>query len=216
MNTSQAGITIVFVGVFQVADFDKFFFIKNDFFKEEEIKNAPIFTPEIAQININGINILITGQQIIITQFKMEEERGKEIALLFAKYITHNMQAVGVNFAWNLIPTESLEKATKEYFFNEQNKMFTEYFNSTDTIYGSYVSKNFMRGRLRLEIKPQIVTKVNIKTQETSETTNVINFAFNFHYQVPTKGEISMLVEFINDYKHFLKESEKIMALYGK
>lgn len=216
MNTSQAGKTIVFVGIFQVAEFDKFFFIKNGFFKEEEIKNMPTFSPEIAQINIQDVNILITMQQIIITQFKLEGERGKDIALLFAKHSNLNISAVGVNFSWNLTPTENLEKETKKYFFNEGNKMFTKFFDTPDTMYGAYVSKDFMNGRLKLEIKPQLVNRVNIKTQETNEITQVVNFAFNFHYQVPPKGENSKLLEFISDYDNFFNESEKIMALYGK
>lgn len=216
MNTSQAGKTIVFVGIFQVAEFDKFFFIKNGFFKEEEIRNIPLFTPEVVQINIEGVNIVITVQQIIITQFKMDSEMGKDIALLFAKYINHNIQAVGVNFSWNLAPTENLEKETKEYFFNERNKMFTEFFNTPDSMYGSYVSKDFMNGRLKLEIKPQMVTRVNIKTREQGELLPVINFAFNFHYQVAPKRENSSLVDFIKNYRILFNESEKIMALYGK
>ena len=216
MNTSQAGKTIVFVGVFQVAEFDKFFFIKNGFFREEEIQNVPMFSPEIVQINIQDVNILITMQQIIITQFKMDGKRGKDIALLFAKHSNLNLQAVGVNFSWNLTPTENLGKVTKDYFFNEGNKMYTDFFNTPDTMYGAYMSKDFMKGRLKLEIKPQLVNRLNVKTQETSELSQLINFAFNFHYQVPTKGENSMLMEFINDYNNFFIESEKIMKLYGK
>ena len=146
----------------------------------------------------------------------MDGERGKDIALLFAKHSSLNLQAVGVNFSWNLTPTENLGKVTKDYFFNEGNKMYTDFFNTPDTMYGAYMSKDFMKGRLKLEIKPQLVNRLNVKTQETSELSQLINFAFNFHYQVPPKGENSMLMEFINDYNNFFIESEKIMALYGK
>lgn len=216
MNRSQAGKTIVFLGIFPVAEFDKFFFIKNGFFKEEEIQNTPMFSPGVAQINIQDVNILITMQQIIITQLKMDGQRGMDIALLFAQQNNLNFNAVGVNFSWNLTPTEDLGKATKGYFFNENNKMYTEFFNTPDSMFGSYMSKDFMKGRLKLEIKPQIVNRVNIKTQETIEQSQVINFAFNFHYQVPQNEKNSSILEFLNDYNYFFTESEKIMTLYGK
>ena len=83
----------------------------------------------------------------------------------------------GYRFPWLLQPGFFLK--TKKYFYNQENPMFSSFFNKTGTMYGAYLSTDYKNSRLKLDIKPLISR--NIKTQVEQ---NFINFAFNFHFDI--------------------------------
>lgn len=207
MNNTLAGKNIVFVGRFEPAKFDKFFFIKASILKEEEISETSVFRPEMVHVHTSDITILILPHQIIITQLKIEGDRVKEVSSLFVSASSLEVSAMGINFTWHVFPTGRFETYTKNYFFNEKNKMFLYFFDTEDSAYGSYVSKDFMNGRLKLDIKPQTIA---VATQNAPAMIGLV-FAFNFHFVITGKEQ---LITTITTYKDLLSESEKIISNY--
>jgi len=210
MNKSLSGKTIVFVGVFQPSKFDKFFFIKNNILNEEEILDSSVFRQDIVQLYTSDVSIVIFATQIIFTQLKITQDRIKEISSIFISVVKPDVTAAGINFTWNIIPRKSLEEDSKMYFLNEKNKMFSNFFNTPDSIYGSYVSKDILNGRLKLDIKPQNINQgTNVKS-----FVRLLNFAFNFHFDIDSKDNHVGLLKTIDNYNQLLSESEKIMYSY--
>ena len=209
MNKALVTKTVVFVGMFQVSDFDKFFFIKNGIFNEQEILVQSIYTSDFSLIIIKGLNVLILPNQIVISETPLSNNRIKDIALKLGEFIRSNTTALGINFSWNLIVTSSLEDESKRLFFNENNKIYKSIFNTPKAVFGAYMSKEIENGRLKLDIKPQIQKHII-----TNETTNAINFSFNYHFDIANNDSKEVITSSINKHDTYLKESEEIISIY--
>lgn len=212
MKKQLAGRNIVFVGNFQPIKFDKFFFVKNEIFQEDEITDFSIFSPEISQVIGKNINVVVLSQQIHIIPINNDKDRLIEVAKLLITTVRGAISALGVNFDWHLQSEQGLEKFSKEAFCKTENLMFTNFFDTPDSIFGSYVSKDFMGGRLKLEIKPQLVRQ-ELETQKKILAV-YMNYGFNFHFETDNLTEIENLVQALDDYDKLFSESNKIMAIY--
>lgn len=216
MDKYIADKNIVFVGVFQPSKFDKFFFIKNNIFSEDEILEPTVFNQDISQVITGRTNVVVLFNQVIITQVNTVEDDLMDIAMNILSILARDVTALGINFTWNAKPQVSLQVDSKLLFFNENNKMFANFFNVPDAVYGSYVSKDIENGRLKLNINPQIVKQVKEAgdVKQTQILAEIINFAFNFHFEIENKEFNKILFDAIGNYYILKKDSENIMSTY--
>lgn len=205
---------IVLVGLFNPALFDKFFFIKYNIIKEEEILPGSNFAAiGMMQLVCNKFNLVITPNQVIISSTRPESDKdeisGVMLSIIDAGNIA-NVKAFGMNFNWLAKEsTQTLEKTSKNYFYNEKMKLFSKYFISPDSMYGVYASTNFKGSRLKLDIKP---TKLedSLKTIIQEQ----ISFAFNFHFDIKNSSNSLELIKYLTDYSTYREQSEQIISIY--
>ena len=200
---------IVLVGNFNPSYFDKYFFIKNGIASEEEIlKNSVFNALGVMQLVCDKFSVVINTNQIIISAqhpVHKDVEIDKLMRTLIEAGNLLNLKALGFNFHWFLWDeSKSFNELSKELFYNNNNKMFTDIFNTNDSMYGAYVSKDIKESRLKLDIKP-------VNTPEL----NAINFQFNFHFEIRDKSTSSEATEYLNDYNFYVDACDKIISIYN-
>jgi hypothetical protein len=204
MNKALSGKNIVLVGSFNTLQFDKFFFIKNGIVREEDILPNSLFSPNGIQILTPEFNIIVVPNQIVFTQINLLSDSIKELSLLFIKATNISATAIGINFTWSIYAKNSLEEESKAYFMNDKNPMFSANFGVADALFGAYISKNIGNGRLKLDIKPNMIVNPSISTP-----IKVLNFMFNYHFE----NRADIFVE-INNYTSLKLDSQNIMSTY--
>lgn len=208
MELSLIEKNIVILGNFKTEKFDKLFFVKNNVFNENDFLDNSIYTKEFSIIDTKNFTINITQQQIVIISKNLDHQSEiQNIASEIIKKQDDTINAIGYNLKWFMLFENKLNEFTKEIFYSPSNKIINKYFNSDDTIYGYYVSKNFQYSRLKLDVKPLIVQKI-----ETNEEITVLNFDFNFH--IVNKYSNLELSKLVSDYENFTNEAIKIINEY--
>lgn len=199
---------IVILGVFKPGMFDKLFFIKNNLLNEDAFLENCIFTTEFSFIDSKEFTINITQEQIVIN----DKNPNININIQnFASAIIQNQEvkiiAVGYNLKWFMFVQDELNKITKDMFYSPNNLIINKFFNTDDSVFGYYASKNYKYSRLKLDVKPLFVKRV-----DNSETRKVLNFDFNFHIDNNFKN--SELAELVLDYENFIVEAKEIIKEY--
>ena len=147
MNDQLVNKNIVLLGEFSPTIFDKHFFIKKGIFKEDEDFKNTVFVPELSIIETDDFFVEIRSNR-----FTVEIKNPNTQIFNISEVINASkIYAVGFNFKW-FVPINGLED-TKELFWFEHNKL-NSFFDSDNSAYGYYVSKNFKRSRMKLDIKP--------------------------------------------------------------
>jgi hypothetical protein len=214
MNISLKVKNIVLVGVFNPSTFDKYFFIKNNIVKEDEILPNSIFGEiGIVQLLSQNFHVMINLNQIIVSSLKPENDTNEiskiTLSILKTGKIS-NLSAMGINAQWFLDDnSKKMEELSKGFFYNEKLELFTKFFNADNSRFGVYASTNFKDSRLKLDIKPSII-------QDILKTTiqDVILFAFNFHFDFKDDIENIKLISYLNDYNSYIEESKRIISIY--
>ena len=129
---------VVFVGSFNPALFDKYFFIKNDIVKEEEILPNSIFESfGIINILTKNCTITIFPNQIIINdnQVDVDSTRLSTISIALTQAMTsQTVSAIGFNFTYFLGNGEmNISDFSRNYFYNDKINLISNFFNSSDS-----------------------------------------------------------------------------------
>jgi hypothetical protein len=215
MQTNLRIKNIVFVGNFNLSTFDKYFFIKHNIVKEDELLPFTRFDSGAIQVSTHKFDIIVVPQQLIFSSkiFNQDTDELNKIAALVIK--TGNVidiNAFGINFHWFMEDeTRPLNKLSRDLFYNDKIKLFSDFFDDENAVFGIYASKNFKTGRLKLDIKPG-------KFQEIAPpylNPEVITFAFNFHFDIKNLTDNSEIINILNEYDSYKKESERIISTYN-
>lgn len=198
---------IVILGNFKPSKYDKLFFIKNDLIKEVDFLENSMFMTEISIIETNNFVINVTQQQIVISAKNPNEETTiQNIASAIINDDNNYINAIGYNFKWFMFIDNDLNNFTKKLFYTPTNTVINKHFNTDDTMYGYYVSKDYEYSRLKLDIKPLLVHQV-----DTNVKRNVLNFDFNFHIERNSYSN-EELSKLLLDYNKFENEAKLIIT----
>jgi hypothetical protein len=214
MNIDLKVKNIVLVGIFNPSLFDKYFFIKNEIVKEEEILDGSIFgVMGGMQLVCSRFHIVISLNQIIISSTNPESD-SDEISGIILSFVKAgniaNVTALGINFHWFLEEkSKSLEEISKDFFYNDKLELFKKFFNSSDSMFGAYASINFKDSRLKLDIKPN-----KIQDNNRVVVQNIISFAFNFHFDIKNFSDNTELLHILEEYGLYREEGERIISIY--
>lgn len=198
---------IVILGNFKPSKYDKLFFIKNDLIKEVDFLENSMFMTEISIIETNNFVINVTQQQIVVSAKNPNEETTiQNIASAIIIDDNNYITAIGYNFKWFMFIDNDLNNFTKKLFYTPTNTVINKHFNTDDTMYGYYVSKDYEYSRLKLDIKPLLVHQV-----DTNVKRNVLNFDFNFHIERNSYSN-EELSKLLLDYNKFENEAKLIIT----
>lgn len=206
---------IVLVGLFQINYFDKYFFFKNGFVSEDEIlPNSTFGNLGIVNLHTPKFQILIQLNQVIITS---NDPNNDDIKLdeIISKLILDgnivNVTGLGINFHWFLVDdSQNLQSLSKKLFYSSDVKLLSDFFDSDDSMYGIYASKNVKDARLKLDVKPNILQD-NVNNKKIDS----IGFAFNFHFDILENNGNEVVLEKLNNYSFYKAESYRMVSIYN-
>ncbi len=211
----------VLVGLFKPAIFDKYFFIKNDFFSESQISDKSIFMDFQTTVITQSFTITILPERIMIAANYPISADSKDLVNIATKFsnikIPENViNAIGMNFHWKVKENKRpITEISREMLYTDSIPLLKEFFNTNDTAIGMYLSKDIKGARLRLEIKPAIVRTFDNQNNPLKEE-EFLGWAFNFHKDFPQNTSQESLFEYINEFDFFKNESQKITSICKK
>ncbi|KQB43457.1 hypothetical protein RCH33_559 [Flavobacterium daejeonense] len=200
---------IVLIGLFNSSKFDRYTFIKNNIFKEDEILNSSIFLPDFVRIETSKCNLIINQNQLILSS---KDILSNELSVILSSILNIgdelNLKASGLNFRYFIeqpFNNEELDKFINQYFYNPNNPIQMDFNDNRDASFGFYSSKDFENLRLKLDVKPVTIDSGNDNNRN-------IQFEFNFHkdYNI-SENSILELKEIIANYNIYKSESERII-----
>lgn len=198
MEKGYLNKNIVFIGDFKPSKFDKFYFIKNQLLNEDDFLEGSVFLPDIAVIDTGNYLIEVNHNRFSINFKIVDSKIDFEKLILVLK--DSNVRAFGFNFKRALFLNNVSD--TKRFFYFEKN-ILNSHFDTENSAYGYYVSRDFEGSRLKLDMKPVQLQKV-----DENLLVDALDFSFNFHF------ESANFEEKLSDFNSFEELSLEIINSY--
>lgn len=186
MTLELAGASAVVVAhQFNPSVVSEVWLTRHELLAEEEKEPGCVFTDAIVNVRSKGFNLLVTPDQL---QFAFRVPSEQQCDLLLQKLgkivdlLPHvPYHALGLNFVW-LFRSEPqrVEEVTRRLFFIGNRPIF-RHFDTEDAQFGTYLSKNSIGCRLKLDIKPVIAQSIN---ENQVRMGPAVNLSFNFHLDI--------------------------------
>tara|TARA_B100000745_G_C20099891_1_gene376173 strand:- start:112 stop:774 length:663 start_codon:yes stop_codon:yes gene_type:complete len=212
---------IILTEQFSPSIITSYWLIKNKIFKEDEIGDESIFSKEVCQIATERFNVIVFPSQINVVIKEIDKGANRE-SLETVKALINSLphivyKAAGINFSYN-IPDKKFEgeELSKILFFNPKDELHGK-FNNENAKFGTYLSMDFDKCRLKLDIKPSILNRINKNGKPEQEVEEVISFAFNFHRdfgEMNAKEELNEHISLWDSYSSYAKEITDIYKNY--
>lgn len=179
MESKLVGRNVVVVArQFNPSVLSQHWLIKNDIVGEQEFQPGCLFTDHVVQVTTTDFSLLLLPQQLQVVPTK---DDGSEQELLRVKVgtivarLSHTpFVAVGMNFTWTITPDggeEGVRGLTRRLFFQPDNRI-QQRFDVPNAKFGCYLSKDTLDCRLKLDMKPIVITENN---------SHALMAAFNYH-----------------------------------
>jgi hypothetical protein len=175
---------------------------RNGFVGDEDFLPGCIYSDVLVQVRSKPFHLLVLPEQLQFVpnvpeaqqqQLVQEKLGGIVRALPHTPY-----RAIGLNVTWHLTPRDGdMSRLTRELFYRLESPLFG-HFDVPGAHFGSYLSKDIHGFRLKLDVKPLLVTLID-ERQESR-----VQFAFNFHADLGEDGatQIQQLLTRWNDINH--------------
>lgn len=170
---------------FNPSIFSQLWLVRNGILGEPEFQAGCVFTDQVANIESGQFGLLVVPPQLQFVPKVAAEDEGKLVVTKVGKIVRtlpHTPYiAVGLNFFWHVEPEDgNVPALTRSLFFSPQHRI-CQLFGSDDARFGAYFSKDVLDCRLKLDVKP-------IRRQTGEESKEFVQFAFNFHLDLPQEG----------------------------
>lgn len=198
-------IVIINTGI-DPQNFNSYWLVKNGLLNEEELHFENVFSKHFVHLNGEFYDIVINGNSL---QFQLKNNDFEKIELLIDKILLFNELvkntiniSMGFNFDWILdIKKGDYIKVSKDLFFKEDNAVH-KLFDNNNACFGSYLSTDFEKSRLKLDIKPILLSN--------DKEDGSLNFNFNFHFDFNDDNR-NDLADLIKSWNIYFEESKKII-----
>lgn len=207
MDSKIIGNSIVIINTgIEPQNFNSYWLVKNNLIEEEELSNENVFSKHFVHLNGEYYDILINGNSI---QFQLKNNNLDKFELLIKKIQLFNAKvqntinvSMGINFNWILdLPKTEYVELSKKLFYNDNNPIH-RLFVDERTCFGSYISKDFEKSRLKLDIKPILLSN--------DFYDGTLNFNFNFHFDLNDENRKD-LDEILDSWSLYFEEAKKII-----
>lgn len=183
--------------------------VKNDIIEEEEFTEDCVFLPIISHVRSREFNLLVLPEQL---QFSIVKKTENEQELIVSKVgaiiqkLPHTPYvAAGLNFSWELKPeSKGMGDFTRSLFYRDI-PLYKE-FNTEDSRFGAYMSKNVFGCRLRLNIKP-------VKKKSQNKEEEILQFAFNYNRELSEENKIEEILDLLGNWNRAKSLSNEIIEI---
>jgi len=188
--TSEAAISNVVVAAhqFNPSIFKQLWLVKNDIVDEDDFGDGCLFSDPAVKVESGSFALLVVPPQLqFVPRVPPEEQQQLIVAKVGAvvQALPHTpYTAVGLNFFWHARPEDGdLPALTRRLFYVAEKPLFRQ-FQSQDSRFGGYFSKDTLGCCLKLDVKP-----IMLPPEDEEGRREVLQFAFNFHLDVPQEGD---------------------------
>lgn len=207
-NLTAHSIVIINTGI-SPSLFNAFWLVNNGILREEELTGNHVFTNQHVEINTDRFVLVVNGNSFQLTAKNGVNDLGYCIENILNKLIDSTPKTIhisaGVNFNWFITPEDgNYSKLSKKLFYNNESDLY-KHFDKDGASFGGYMSCDFEKARMKLDVKPVIIGNSN------QDVKGAIHYNFNFHYDVPMDNRNESLKTYINNWNKFYQESEKII-----
>jgi hypothetical protein len=186
MALEQVGASVVVIAhQFNPSLMSEVWLTRHDLLRTEDREPGCVFTDALVNVRSAKYNLLLTPDQLQFAPLVDAAEQrdlvlnevGRIVDLL--PHVPYH--AVGLNFVWGYDPAPAeISAATRRLFFGE-GRSFFRHFDTPDAQFGSYLSKDTLGCRLKLDIKPVIRASIDPRNVHVGPA---VHLAFNFHLDV--------------------------------
>jgi hypothetical protein len=187
MHRELVGSSVVVVSPnFNPSVTSQLWLVRNGVVPEGEFLSGCIFTDVLVQVRTRRFSLLFTPEQFQFvptpgeddTHALMQETIGRVIETL-----PHTpYRALGLNFTWHLSPEGGdVAALSRRLFFVPERLLFRD-FDVPDASFGSYLSRDLLGFRLKVDVKPVAVTPLGSVPEQR------LQLLYNFHADLP-EGE---------------------------
>jgi hypothetical protein len=199
---------IVINGNFNPSEFDRYFLIKNNIINEEAISKMrvpPVFSYFECSFETEVFKVSVFPNRLMVSSIDLEDKANDIESFTLSILNVLNFKQVinfGINFdyVFDLESTDRVKEFSKKLFYSSDLNLFANFFNEDNCNYGTYVSKNVLKSRLKLDVKP---IRNIIKELKVIDLNGLI-FKYNFHFE--SDAGINSITEF----KVYYDECKKI------
>jgi len=171
---------------FNPSIFSQLWLVRNGIVREDEFSPGCLFSDQAVNVECEHFALLVVPPQM---QFAPKVPPESEAELVEQKVgaivraLPHTpYSAIGLNFIWHVEPEDGdVGAMTRALFFNA-DRSTCQVFDAEDARFGAYFSRDLFGCRLKLDVKPII-------RQTGDERREVVQFAFNFHLDVPQETD---------------------------
>jgi hypothetical protein len=181
---------------------DQVWLVQYGIVNQDELAGPYVFTDMLVQVPTRNFHLLIVPDRCQLTpspevsdqQALIVDRLGRLVGLL-----PHTpYRAIGLNFNFQFSPANGdIEAFGKTRFFVRESPLHG-LFADQGSRFGSYLSKTFHNGRLKLDIKPAKITTADAQYE-------VMQFAFNFNLELPKEDKVTTLKDFLNRWNEAAK-----------
>lgn len=217
MNETLVGNIVIVAKNLNPSIFTQIWLAKIGVFEEDEFEKESFFSPTAVNIQTPNVDLLIVPDRLQL-KFKTDEKQEEIITKTIGnivKALPHTpYTAIGLNFDLILEPFDQSQypKAIRELFLSDNNPI-GGIFNTDDSRFGTYMSREVFEMRLKLNILPTKIVSGDEKVEK-----EVLNFRFNFHKAIDNlEKAVDIVIETANKWSQAKKMSEDIvMEISGK
>jgi len=190
---------VVVANQFNLSIVTQYWLIKHEIISEKDFKENCIFSPGFSDIRTDYLQFILTPQSLTFSPLLDDSEKQAELANNKLGSIIRLLpetpySALGINFVWHVDPEQiSVNEIGRNLFFKEKSPLFKE-FDNKDAKFGAYMSKDILGFRLKLDIKPTLITLDGALCSR-------LRFVFNYHLNLTVEDKIQSISESLSKWK---------------
>lgn len=210
VNTTLASKTIVVTAQnFNPSILSEAWLLKHDIISDGERTGDFAFSSNLVQYSTETYSLTALNSQIQIAFLNGDE---KSVISKTLKAITSLLQhvpykGVGINFTWEVTSNQPTSEFSKSLFYSPDVPVFKS-FTSNDANYGAYVSRDFLLGRMKLDMKPHARVQFLDGRRVHKE---YVAFQFNYHHDLHSESPVEQLGKILDSWSSYMEDSESIM-----
>lgn len=215
MTHSLAGSSVVLVAHrFNPSITTPLWLVRNEVLSEGDFLPGCVYTDLLVQVMARSFHLLLTPEQL---QFVPQVPEAEQEALILDKVgrivrtLPHTpFRALGLNFDWNVTPADGdTGGLARRLFFKSGAPLFSD-FDVPDARFGSYLSKDTLGFRLKLDVKP-------VTVEGGTERKERLQFRFNYHADLRGSKEVVQTIdERLRKWREARAASQRIIEALDK
>ncbi len=204
------GNVVVAARQFNPTIFDQLWLVGNGIALTDEVQGEGrfVFTPPFVQLRTPQFALLVLPEQLQFAPDPVTEDSGvlvvEKVGAIVGLLPQTPYTAVGLNFAWHLIPEPVEYRAFCKELFFRSNPLFSP-FEADDARFGGYLSRDILGTRLKLDVKPVV-------TGSDKERAEVLQFAFNFHVDIERADAVEKIQQTLERWNEARNYARQIIS----
>lgn len=197
---------------------DQIWLAKHKIIDPEEAEGGYIYTDALVQVQAKDFHLLIVPDKCQFTPAPTSEDSAQLIAERLGKLVEElphtPYRAVGMNFVWRLDADEAAVRDIGRRIAFVQSSPLHQEFNVPDARFGTYLSKDSLGCRLKLDVKPFTEQqKAKEGDPKEGEPKSMIQFSFNYHRELAGEADpVSAIKDALAQWSEAQRESSVIVG----